>query len=96
MLRVVVQEILPAKTSAVVAAPLETFLTIGIWKGCLYVCFKRLTTSPDNIRTAMAALHILAWLPWQLTATPWTKHVIVVRHYSSCMDLGAFIHCRPF
>ena len=67
-----------------------------IWKGCLYVCFKRLIASPDNIRTAMAALHILAWLPWQLTATPRTKHVIVFRHYSSCTDLGEFIRCRPF
>ena len=54
-----------------------------IWKGCLYVCFERLTTSPDNIRTAVAALHILAWLSWQLTATPRTKHVSVFRHHVS-------------
>jgi len=62
-----------------------------IWKGCLYVCFECLTTSPDNIRTAMAALHILARLPWQLTATPRTKHISIFRHHSSPYIFGSVV-----
>jgi hypothetical protein len=44
----------------------------------------------------MAALHILAWLPWQLTATPRTQHVSIFRHHSSPNTFGGVYSLPPF